>query len=174
MSYYVFSDTHFDSAKIIENAKRPFQSVKEMNDTIISLYNKTIANHDICYWLGDIMYDATKEKVKTILSKLHGKKYLILGNHDRKHSEYWWQDCGFDKVFKHPVYIAEMYIMLSHEPLEEFGNLPKIVNYHGHIHINDYDFKNHDHCINVCVEKTGYRPILLTNPFISEQRHFEK
>jgi len=174
MSLFVFSDPHFDSERIIENAKRPFGNVQEMNNTIIKNYNSIVCRNDICYWLGDIMYDATKEKVRRIIFNMPGRKYLIMGNHDRNHSENWWLDCGFDRVFAHPVYIAEQYIMLSHEPLPEFGNMPKIANYHGHIHINDYDFPVHDHHINVCVEKTNYGPILLTNPFCRKPRTFER
>lgn len=168
MNTYVFSDPHFDSVHIIQNAKRPFKNTQEMNSTIIKLYNATISKKDICYWLGDIMYDATKEKVRKIIFQMKGRKYLIMGNHDRSHSENWWLDCGFDKVFRHPVYIEKKHLILSHEPLPEFGNLPTVANYHGHIHINDYDFPVHEHCINVCVEKTNYRPVLLVNPFFKQ------
>ena len=120
---YVFSDPHFDSENIRRNANRPFQTVDQMNNTIISNYNQIIQKSDVCYWLGDIMYDAKKDKVRNLLRRMNGHKYLIMGNHDRNHSAWWWLDCGFEQVFKHPVYDAENYIMLSHEPLEEFGNL---------------------------------------------------
>lgn len=174
MAKYVFSDPHFDSESIIVNGCRPFSSVAEMNETLIKNYNNVIGKQDICYWLGDIMYGATKDKVANLLRQLRGRKYLIMGNHDRGHSETWWISCGFDKVFSHPIYDAENYIMLSHEPLPEFGNLSPIANIHGHIHIQDYDFKNHNNCINVCVEKTDYRPVLLNNPFLQERRIFSR
>ena len=174
MAKYVFSDPHFDSESIVVNGCRPFSSVAEMNETLIKNYNNVIGKQDICYWLGDIMYGATKDKVANLLRQLRGRKYLIMGNHDRGHSETWWISCGFDKVFSHPIYDAENYIMLSHEPLPEFGNLSPIANIHGHIHIQDYDFKNHNNCINVCVEKTDYRPVLLNNPFLQERRIFSR
>lgn len=174
MAIYVFSDPHFDSEKIIANGERPFRNVAHMNKTLIENYNSVVQKQDVCYWLGDVMYDASKEKVAAILRQLRGRKYLILGNHDRGHSEKWWLDAGFDKVFSHPVYIATQYIMLSHEPLEEFGKSYPIANIHGHIHIQDYDFKNHDQCINVSVEKTGYKPVLMQNPFIKKLREFSK
>lgn len=174
MTKYVFSDPHFDSEKIIGFGNRPFKTVAEMNATIIKNYNAIVGKQDICYWLGDVMYGATKGKVQNILSRMHGRKFLIMGNHDRGHSATWWQSCGFEKVFDHPIYDAEHYIMLSHEPLEEFGNVPPIVNYHGHIHIQDYDFPVHDRCINVCLEKTDYKPVVLQNPFISRAREFTR
>ncbi len=174
MARFVFSDPHFYSERIIDLGARPFKTVAEMNATMIENYNIVVGKHDICYWLGDVMYGATKEKVRDILSKLRGRKFLIMGNHDRNHSATWWQSCGFEKVFVHPVYDAENYIMLSHEPLEEFGNTPPIVNYHGHIHIQPYDFKEHNQCINASVEKTDYKPIPLVNPFIKKAREFSK
>ncbi len=174
MATYVFSDPHFDSKNIIVNCNRPFANVADMNATIIKNYNMVVKKQDVCYWLGDIMYDASKEKVFKILSRMHGRKYLIMGNHDRNHSETWWLSCGFDKVFSHPIYDARNYILLSHEPLPEFGNNPPIVNYHGHIHIQDYDFPDHPQCINVCVEKTGYKPVALVNPYIMRPREFSR
>lgn len=174
MAIYVFSDPHFDSEKIIVNGNRPFTSVAEMNKTIINNYNMTVKKQDTCYWLGDVMYDASKEKVFNILSRMRGRKYLIMGNHDRNHSETWWLSCGFDKVFSHPIYDAKNYILLSHEPLPEFGNNPPIVNYHGHIHIQDYDFADHKQCINVCLEQTNYKPVPLINPYITQPRIFSR
>ena len=105
---------------------------------------------------------------------LQGRKFLILGNHDRNHSICWWYGCGFDWVSKDAVYDAKHYVMLSHEPLPEFGSLKNVVNYHGHIHSNGYDFEDHDHCINACVEETDYKPIPLVNPFVSQIRVFER
>ena len=174
MAKFVFADPHFDSESIIRNGNRPFANIAEMNAKLIENYNSVISKQDICYWLGDIMYGATPDKVKQILQQMRGRKYLIMGNHDRGHSEHWWLSAGFDRVYSHPIYDAENYIMLSHEPLPEFGNLPNIANVHGHIHIQDYDFPDHAHCINVCVEKTDYRPVPLVNPFITQSRKFSR
>lgn len=174
MANFVFSDPHFYSQNIIINCHRPFNTVEEMNATIIRNYNDTVRKQDVCYWLGDVMYGATHDRIQQILRKLHGRKYLILGNHDRGHSAKWWEKAGFDKVFEHPVYDASQYIMLSHEPLPEFANADCVVNYHGHIHIQPYPFPDHSHHINVCVEKTDYRPVPLYNPFINSVRRFER
>ena len=168
---YVFSDPHFCHEKIIQVANRPFTSVEEMNETIIQNYNMIVQKQDVCYWLGDIMYDATKDKVRDVLGRMHGRKYLIRGNHDMNHSETWWKSVGFDKVFSHPIYDEANRIMLSHEPLPEFGNIPGVVNFHGHIHTNGYDFQEHQNCINVCVEITDYKPVLLMNPFLAKQQN---
>lgn len=174
MNVYAFSDPHFDSARIIGYGERPFRTVAEMNRRIIKNYNAVVGKNDVCYWLGDIMYDASQDKVRHVLSQMRGRKFLIMGNHDRSHSETWWKNAGFDKVFPNPVYLAEHYIMLSHEPLEELQNVSPIVNYHGHIHIQDYDFPNHQNYINVCVEKTDYKPVQIQNPLIKVPREFSR
>lgn len=171
MAKHVFSDPHFYSENIIRNCNRPFKSADEMNTTIINNYNETIGKQDACYWLGDVMYGATRERVQQILSRMHGRKYLILGNHDRCHSAKWWRDAGFHLVFENPVYIAEEYIMLSHEPLPEFGHLAPVVNIHGHTHTDNTEYPQ---CINVCVEKTDYRPVPLRNPFLAVHRKFSR
>jgi calcineurin-like phosphoesterase family protein len=172
MAKFAFADPHFDSERMIAEVKRPFDSVSIMNTTIIRNYNMTVNKQDIVYWLGDVMYGATKDKVRHILNILRGRKFLILGNHDRGHSVNWWLSCGFERVYEHPVYDAENFIMLSHEPLEEFGNRPPIMNYHGHIHTQDYDFPDHKQCKNVCLEVTDYKPILIENPWISVPRKY--
>ncbi|MBD5400651.1 phosphoesterase [bacterium] len=171
MPKFVFSDPHFFSERIIINCRRPFSSISEMNKTIIHRYNEVISKHDRCYWLGDVMYGATKDKVRAILSQMHGRKDLILGNHDRNHSATWWRDAGFDTVFEHPIYLAEEYIMLSHEPLLEFRYTTPTVNIHGHTHNINLPYQNF---INVCVEQTNYRPVPLCNPFLIKKREFER
>lgn len=172
MAVFVYSDPHFYSESIIMNGKRPFKGVEEMNDALIRNYNSVVRKQDTTYWLGDVMWGATKEKVQNILRQMRGKKFLIMGNHDRTRKESWWHSCGFDRVSKHPVYDAENRILYSHEPLEEFGNNGQIANFHGHIHIQDYEFKEHQQCINVCVEKTNYRPIVPVNPYLVDRRRY--
>lgn len=55
--------------------------VELMERWIIDVWNKTVSKKDSVYILGDFSFKSAKENEK-LLSKLHGKKYLILGNHD--------------------------------------------------------------------------------------------
>ena len=80
MAKFVFSDPHFNSESIIRNGQRPFVNIAEMNAKLIENYNSVVSKQDICYWLGDIMYGATPDKVKKILQQMRGRKYLIMGN----------------------------------------------------------------------------------------------
>ncbi len=75
------SDHHFGHKGIIKNAKRPFRSVEEMNETMILRWNEKVKKNDIVYHLGDIGLMASRKPIE-ILERLNGKIHLIKGNHD--------------------------------------------------------------------------------------------
>ena len=83
MSNFYIADTHFGHLNIIKFDKRPFDSVQEMNDYLISRWNKKVKNGDTTYILGDFCWNKEAEWVE-ILNKLNGNKVLIRGNHDLK------------------------------------------------------------------------------------------
>lgn len=49
---------------------------------LINLWNEQVDKHDVVYILGDFCL-GNKERTEKILRQLHGKKYLITGNHDK-------------------------------------------------------------------------------------------
>lgn len=146
---YFYSDPHFGHAKIIEYSNRPFSSVEEMNETLVSRYNSIVNEQDLVYFMGDIaLYDAG-----TYISLLKGEKILIMGNHDKRKSVTFWLKCGFKEVHKKELVWRDRYI-LSHHPLDK---VPEgMVNIHGHIHEKPSAGSAYR---NVCVEKTNYAPI---------------
>ena len=80
MSIYFIADTHFNHANIIKYCARPFSCVESMNEILIKNWNNTIKSNDLVYHLGDVgLGDLTN-----ILNRLHGKKKLIVGNHDKR------------------------------------------------------------------------------------------
>ena len=70
------SDLHFGHKNIIRFDNRPFQSVEEMDETLITNWNNKINKNDTAYILGDISW-YPKDKTAEILSTLKGNKYLI-------------------------------------------------------------------------------------------------
>ena len=88
------SDTHFGHLNIIQHSHRPFSSVEEMDATMIKNWNEKVSNNDVMFFLGDFSYRSSEEKANEILSRLHGKKILVYGNHDedfvykQKHSKF--------------------------------------------------------------------------------------
>lgn len=75
------SDLHFGHGNIIAFDGRPFKSLKEMEDTIISRWNERVQPGDRVYILGDFCWN-TGDEWKRLLNLLNGEKHLILGNHD--------------------------------------------------------------------------------------------
>lgn len=74
---YLIADTHFNHTNIIKYCDRPFNNVKEMNETIINNWNKVIGKDDIVYHLGDLGLGSFDE-LKGIFDRLNGKKYLVM------------------------------------------------------------------------------------------------
>lgn len=70
------ADTHFGSERTLELSKRPFKNTKEMDNTIIDNWNKTVSEEDTVYHLGDFGNF-------NILPLLNGKIYLVMGNYER-------------------------------------------------------------------------------------------
>jgi|YelNatPaOPRAMG01_1025707.scaffolds.fasta_scaffold50800_1 calcineurin-like phosphoesterase family protein len=81
MKYFITSDLHFNHKNIIEYSNRPFNSVEEMNETLINNWNSVVSMDDIVYIDGDLAF-GSKGKIREILNRLNGSKILIKGNHD--------------------------------------------------------------------------------------------
>lgn len=77
-----FSDPHFGHKNIIRYAERPFGTLGEMHRELIARYNRVVGLGDTCLWTGDCFFGGFEES-REILSKLNGRKLLVLGNHDR-------------------------------------------------------------------------------------------
>src|SRR6185503_2555547 len=83
---WFISDTHFNHNNIIKYSNRPFFSVQEMNETMISNWNNCVAPGETIFHLGDFMCGkrGDVEGIKNLVSRLNGTKVLILGNHDQE------------------------------------------------------------------------------------------
>ena len=81
------SDTHFGSERTLELSKRPFHSVKEMDESLIENWNSKVSDDDIVFHLGDFgNYEVSK--------KLKGKINLLYGNYERKDNLLDIEKCG--------------------------------------------------------------------------------
>lgn len=77
------ADLHFGHTNIIKMCNRPFNSIEEMDETLIANWNQTVRRNDEIYILGDLMLKGSADVAHSYLSRLNGKKYFICGNHDR-------------------------------------------------------------------------------------------
>ena len=73
------ADTHFNHTNIIAYSKRPFRSVKEMDEKIIENWNSVVKTEDIVYHLGDFCFGDAQQYLK----RLNGKIIRIKGSHDK-------------------------------------------------------------------------------------------
>lgn len=158
---WLWSDPHFNHANIIKYCDRPFASVAEMNEALISNWNEKVKPNDIGYMLGDI-YMGGKSTVNGILHRLNGHKRLILGNHDDLNDGLLTEH--FEKILMWRQF-KEFGVTFSHVPLHEGSLTEKFPrNVHGHIHEKQIADPRY---VCVCVEHTGYAPI-----HIEDIKHF--
>ena len=161
---WFFSDHHFGHSNILkftdsksgELIRPMFRDVDHMDEYMIDMWNETIKPGDLVWHGGDITFDR-KKFTDSILNILHGKLRITLGNHD---------DAKFlaslGRIEKIVVTrrFDEFGFIASHYPLHEsslwnHSQQKNVVSVHGHTHTNNVVGKY----INICVEKTGYKPI---------------
>ncbi|WP_298751870.1 metallophosphoesterase family protein [uncultured Arcobacter sp.] len=128
MSVFFTSDTHFDHKRMAE--WRRFDSVEEMNETIIENWNKVVRGCDTVYHLGDFFW---KENID-IANRLNGNVNWVKGNHDYRSM---FKVGRFNKITDsiHTIKIEEQPIVLCHYPLKQWNRQPyNVYHLHGHAH----------------------------------------
>lgn len=160
---YVVSDTHFNHVNILKftgkdgKPFRVFDDVDHMNEVMINNWNKVVTPQDKVYHLGDV-YFGSQQKADQILSRLNGKKRLIVGNHDVIYGKGNVLQKHFQKIYMWRLF-KEYNMLLTHVPVHRDSFRKVEYNVHGHIHEKDSYGKEY---INVSVEKTNYTPINIT------------
>ncbi len=147
----VISDTHFGHEFLV--GLRGFASVEDMNQAMIDAWCDTVSAEDTIYHLGDVVMN---RRYLAIIPELPGRKILIKGNHDGfKLRDY--LKAGFEDIRACVVFPGAIltHIPIHPDSLSRFG-----ANIHGHLHANSL---NDGRYVNVSVEKTDYRPLLLAS-----------
>lgn len=134
MNRYI-SDLHFGHSNIIRFDNRPFDSIEEMNETLIKNWNKKVKNGDTTYILGDFCWGKEQEWLD-ILNKLNGNKVLIRGNHDLKQMSRALKDKFLYIKDRHEISDCGKKLILSHYPEMAYKSSynPNVFMLHGHIH----------------------------------------
>lgn len=146
MRYYI-SDLHFCHSNLNQHMDiRGFESGEAMNEYMIKQWNLRVKHGDEVVILGDFCIGKGAD-ANEILGRLRGKKYLIIGNHDK-----FLKDKDFNpKLFEWIEPYKELNdnkrkIILSHYPTfcyngqyrrDEKG-APKSYMLYGHVH-NTFD-----------------------------------
>ena len=125
------ADNHFCHNNIIRSCERPFADAAEMNRVMIENWNSVVSARDEVYILGDFLYRGKAADANEILSKLKGRKYLIIGNHEKYITE---------ADFNHEAFVWKKdYHVLKHEGVEfilfHYPMLSWHKSHHGSIHL---------------------------------------
>lgn len=142
MRYYIADNHFFHEGINFRMDHRGFKTVELMNEYMIEKWNSRVRRNDEVVILGDFSIGKAEE-TNDILSKLHGRLYIICGNHDK-----WLQNKSANlSRFKWIKDYAEMNdngrkVILCHYPImcyngqfriNKDGN-PKVYMLHGHVH----------------------------------------
>ena len=128
------SDTHFDGADIIAYDDRPFDSIEDMNETLIANWNRVVADDDLTYIIGDFCAgDAARWR--ELLGRLKGKKALVLGNHDDPETVEAVRDLLEDIAEYREIIDGDDHVVLCHYPIPAFhDHYFGWIHLHGHVH----------------------------------------
>lgn len=167
-SVWFTADTHFFHDNIIRFCNRPFRDASEMNEVLISRWNATVPDDGIVFHLGDFCLGNSTEW-NSILYRLHGKIYLILGNHDFRSIKE-----GFMSRFEFvsqqmTIRVGGQTIVLNHNPFLCYGGAYRDVwQFFGHVHsgprsMTGLDVPRLQHLFplqyDVGVDNNEYRPV---------------
>lgn len=163
MSVFFTSDLHFSHEKIIQYCSRPWASRDEMDLGLVERWNSTVGEGDDVYILGD-MFFCGPERAHAILDALHGRKHLVLGNHDhriRKNKEL---QQRFTSVLPDlcTMKIDDQLVIMCHFPLlswenQRYGSFML----HGHTH-GALKFDGDVRRLDVGTDVHDYRPVSWT------------
>lgn len=130
------SDTHFYHTNIIEFCKRPFMDIEDMNETLITNWNKVVGADDIVFHLGDFCL-GDSAKWNRLLDRLNGKIYLIFGNHDLRNFRKSYAERFESVAMQMHIEVDNQKICLNHYPFLCYdGSHDGVWQLFGHVHTN--------------------------------------
>ena len=157
------SDQHFGHFNIIRLCSRPFGTVEEMDEALLSKWNAKVKADDTVYILGDLFFRAAK--VEPILKTLNGRKHLIVGNHDHT----WMKRVEASDYFASVQTLKEVEVdgrvlTLCHYPMLSYPQARRGYMVYGHIHNNVRDdywplIARRSRLLNAGVDVNDFEPV---------------
>ena len=155
------SDTHFGHEKVIQYSSRSFDSVGQMNESLIDNWNSTVGVNDWVYHLGDVSF---RRAPIDYLRRLNGNIVVLLGNHDSERQLQRCVDEGVIHSWRDTVYKrwGGHRFFLSHYAHRTWRN-----SHHGSYHLFGHshgDLSMYGRSMDVGVDAVakmgqGYRPV---------------
>jgi calcineurin-like phosphoesterase family protein len=140
MTIFVTSDFHIDHANILKFAGRVFNTVKDMNNHIVTEWNGLVGEEDEVYFLGDLTLGRDPERALRFITSLSGDKYLLRGNHDhwmeKAQKKYPSEMLPFTYIEPiHELTVKGQLYVMSHYPMHSWNKKHYgSINLHGHVH----------------------------------------
>ena len=132
------SDAHFGHANIIRFCERPFADLDAMHSALAANWNKKVGKNDKVYCLGDMLNRTGSNKRAAewaeFLASLHGRKWLVRGNHDKNNDII---NAQYEEVADYLkfIYNDQLTFILFHYPIQSWDKGHRgSIHLHGHIH----------------------------------------
>ena len=173
MTLWLTADQHFGHRNILKYSARPFASLEDMHEALVSRHNALVGVDDDVWHLGDFALD--ERLVRTFLPRLRGRHHLVAGNHDKCHP------CHRRHASSARSYVRDGFLdvhesttlgdfLVCHLPYtgdteheEHYGEFRPADDgqwlLHGHVHEL---WKVRDRMINVGVDQWDYAPVALS------------
>ena len=163
---WITSDLHLGHDKPFIWEARGFDSVQEMNQTIIERFNSLVKPEDDLYLLGDTMLGKLEDS-KPLVAALNGKKHFIIGNHDSNMRTKYYEELGWiNEGYATIVRKGKWRFYLSHYPTltanfdDNNRHLP-LINLFGHTHQTNTFWNDNEYMVNVGVDAHNCAPLEL-------------
>lgn len=177
MTRWFTADLHLGHTNIIRYCDRPFADADDMNAVLVERWNDVVAAGDEVWVLGDVALGRIADTLP-LVRRLHGRKVLVAGNHDRcwaghrKGLDRWtkeYRSVGFAAIHQGVVEVelGGQTVLACHFPYRgdsqdeerHVGHRPTDRGQwllHGHVHDR---WKVEKRQINVGVDVWDYRPV---------------
>ena len=177
---WLCSDLHLGHDKEFVWKARGFESVDEMNHTIIDHLIEVVKPDDDLYILGDLILGNIEEG-KKLLRRIPGRVHVICGNHDSAAKIAYYESLGWDCQWSLLTKMGGYSVLLSHWPTKtiNFGAKPlkrEVINFCGHSHSIDrfVDFGKLGACYHVEMDAHNNYPVLLDDALKEIEAHWTK
>ena len=170
MKIWLSSDYHFNHDKEFIWKARGFESVEEMNETIVKKNNECVAPEDTLIICGDLMLGGADklEEGLALLNRMNGRKLVVGGNHDTTTRREAYLKAGISVFDAYAFTHCKYHFYASHYPAlcsnyDDGKTLrAKTLNLCGHTHTTNPFADWNKGCIyNVGVDSHECYPVLL-------------
>jgi calcineurin-like phosphoesterase family protein len=133
MAVLFTADTHFGHGGALGLFRRPFASVREMDDAMVQRWNEVVGPTDEVWHLGDFAVRRSAAEMARILAALQGRVHLIAGNNDGPDTL---ALGGFASVHHYvELELEGARLVLCHYPFRSWNRMARgAINLHGHSH----------------------------------------